>query len=157
MTDSTRRLATLFGFLLLSLVTGCAATQTYLHNDSRLAIGTADSPYHVLTYLRVYEENGDLVLYGKVSHRHGYCPREAHVELAIWDSSGKTVQSESLPLRLTRLKQHGWNGASFRTKLKRLPEGSLQARVVVHDDGCSEQPSFDCGDNRARPSAAVPD
>lgn len=138
---------------------GCATTLPYVSNDSKLVVSVAESDFHRITYVRADEDEGELVVYGKVDHRHGYCVRDEHVDVAIKDRQGQDLLAESLPLkRSTSPKQHGWYGASFRTKLKAVPAGSSRLMLAVHDSGCTAvDGTFDCGENVATTTAPAPE
>jgi len=138
---------------------GCATTLPYVYNDSKLDVSVAESEFHRVTYVRAYEEDGELVVYGKVEHSHGYCARDEHVDVAIKDARGQDVLAGSLPLkRTTSPKQHGWYGASFRTKLKATPASGSRILLVVHDSGCTTvDGSFDCGENVAATADPSPE
>lgn len=136
---------------------GCATVRPYMYSDLETPIAVTGSEYHRISYVRAYEDDGELVVYGKVEHSHGYCPTEGHVDLAMTDRYGKTVQAESLPLRVGSPKQHGWYGASFRTKFKGAPAVDSRLSLAIHDAGCRAGATFDCGENVAATAAPPPE
>lgn len=130
-------------------LSGCASTRPYVYSGLKTPITVRDSEFHRVTYVRAYERGGELVVYGKLEHDHGYCSTEGHVDLAITDGQGRGIQAASLPLRAGSLKQHGWFGASFRARLRVTPPADSQLLLAVHDAGCWVGETFDCGENVA--------
>jgi len=115
---------------------GCATTTPYVYNESTLNVKLEESPFHRVTYLRAYVDDGELVVYGKVEHREGHCAQKEHVDLSIRNDRGEDVRTEELPLKQsTSPKQHGWYGAAFRTRIEHAPVCGSSVVVVVHD-GC---------------------
>lgn len=126
---------------------GCATTTPYISNELDARIAATPSPFHEFTYVAAYEDDGEIVVYGKLRHNHVTCDREGHIDLALEDSGQNTVYTASLPMRRQSNKQHGWYGAGFRTK---IPFSSKvgAVRLAFHDPECHGA-SFDCGENVA--------
>lgn len=127
---------------------GCATTVPYVSNEVGALITTTPSRFHEFTYVRAYEDDGELVLYGKLRHTHDFCEQEGHVDLAIDDVNNAFTFTASLPLRQQSRKRQGWYGAGFRTRVA-LDAPARFIRLVFHDPGCHTGPSFDCGSNQA--------
>lgn len=110
---------------------GCATTTPYISNDLNAQIAATPSPFHEFTYVRAYEDQGELVVYGKLRHNHVACEREGHVDLAVEDAHQNTVYAASLPMRRQSNKRHGWYGAGFRTRvLLKSPAGDFSRTLV---------------------------
>ncbi len=135
------------------LEVGCASRQPFAVHDPLSPVALESSPYHEFTYVRVYERNGELVVYGKVRHEHEFCENEGHVDLVMEGSDGTRVAS--LPLRNQSARQRGWYGAAFRARLN-VGAAPDVVRLAFHDDGCHAGGTYDCGDNRAL-NATEPD
>jgi hypothetical protein len=128
--------------------TGCATTTPYIANELGAQIAATPSAFHEFTYVRAYEDDGELVLYGKLRHTHDFCEQEGHVDVAIDDVNNPSAFTASLPLRQQSRKRQGWYGAGFRTRVA-LNAPARFIRLVFHDPGCHTGPSFDCGSNQA--------
>lgn len=142
----------LVGALLLlsaSLLASCASTKPYIANESPSTLDLKSSPYHEFSYVRLYPEDGELVLYGKVDHRHGWCGVEPHVDLAVVGPDNSVVRQASLSIANRGGKRHGWYGASFRVRLPVVPAKGENIRLAFHETGCSSGENFDCGGNAA--------
>ena len=140
-------------FVSVFAATGCATTTPYISNELGVQIAATPSPFHEFTYVRAYEDDDELVVYGKLRHNHVTCEREGHVDLAIEDAGHKTVYTASLPMRRQSNKLHGWYGAGFRMRVPLKSQASL-LRLAFHDPGCHEVP-FDCGNNAAAATHVV--
>jgi len=142
----------IIGALLLlsaSLSASCASTRPYISNESPSTLDLKSSQYHEFSYVRLYPEEGELVLYGKVDHRHGWCGAEPHVDLAVVGSDNTVVRQASLSIANRGGKRHGWYGASFRVRLPVVPAKGENIRLAFHETGCSTGENFDCGGNAA--------
>jgi hypothetical protein len=136
------------GLVVLVLAgSGCATTTPYISNEIGAQIAATPSPFHEFTYVRAHEDDGDLVIYGKLRHNHVTCDREGHVDLAIEDAGHNTIYAASLPMRRQSNKRHGWYGAGFRTRVPIESQASA-IRLAFHDLGCHGA-TFDCGSNAA--------
>lgn len=157
LTSLTSRSAVWLLALVPAVVAGCATTGPYQFNDTTLSVVPVRSTYHNISYVRSYVEDGEFVLYGKVEHNHGDCPNGEHVDLAVNDATDQVLITESLALkRTTSAKQHGWYGASFRTRLTPVPSAGARVTLVVHDSNClPADGAFDCGENAAASVSSV--
>jgi hypothetical protein len=128
----------------VGMLTGCSHSLPYVSTGPDVDFEFADSARHQLTYIRAYEEGGELVVYGKVEHRHGDCAQEGHVELSVADGGGSPLWSGSAPLRRSSPKLHGWSGASFRSRIEGLVPGRSRLVVTFHEQGCLEPAAVGC-------------
>jgi hypothetical protein len=113
--------------------TGCVETGVYVYNDTTLPVHVTDGACRWFSYVRLYEENGEAVLFGRVERRERECTEDSRVEVTISDPHGQPGPGECLRVRATGLNQHGWAGASFRTRLKHMPEpGSRISLSFTH-------------------------
>ncbi|RJO66819.1 MAG: hypothetical protein C4523_11295 [Myxococcales bacterium] len=135
-----------------ALFASCASTKPYIANESQAALDLQSTPYHEFRYVRLYPEEGQLILYGKVDHRHGLCGAEPHVDLAIIGPDNAVSRQASLAIANRGGKRYGWRGASFRVRLPEVPAKGENIRLTFHETGCSAGENFDCGGN----AAAVP-
>jgi len=117
--------------------TGCAATGTYIHNETPLQISIDAGPRHELGYLRTYLDGGELVVYGRLEHLHPPCYGAEGVELTVTDGNGVRRLLQGVPVRrVVSLKLHGWYGASFRARLVPPPSQGAQISLAVRDEAC---------------------
>jgi hypothetical protein len=121
--------------------TGCVETGVYVYNDTTLPVAVTDGSCRWFSYVRLYEKSGEAVLYGKVERRERECTEDGRVEVTVLDPHGRPGSSECLPVRTAGLNEHGWDGASFRTRLKRMPEPGSRISLSFRNGGCEESPS----------------
>lgn len=142
------------GAAIAVLMGGCTMTRLHVSNDTRLDLRIAESEFHRITYVRVYEDDGELVLHGKVYH-DGHCVPEEHVDLAIKDGQGRAILTDNLLLmRRGGHRQYGWYGASFRTKIRALPTDAARIMLAVHETSCTTvEGIFDPGKKSTLPPA----
>jgi len=145
------------GALLAALfaAAGCAASVPYLYNETGITVHATADDLHAFTYIRVYADRGEGVLYGKVEHRHDRLAEAGHVDLAVVAADGRTERVESLPLRAVSPKQHGWIGAAFRTRLCPGPSPGSRLFLAFHEAGGGAS-SGDCEDNAALQTVPAP-
>ena len=131
-------------------IDGCiASTRLFVSNDYSKTLKTTDSSFHQFKYVRLYEEDGALVLYGKIAHTHQFCEGKAHVDLAGVDADGTVIYKSSLAIRPQSGRKRGWYGAAFRTRIPTNALGNGTLQLSFHDAGCHGDHTFDCDDNRA--------
>ncbi len=140
--------ALFIGVIVVTVGAGCVQKQPYISNELDAQVLMRPTEFHEFTYVRAYEDDGELVIYGKCRHTHGFCEREGHVDLVIEDDRGIIIHTESLPLRRQSSKKRGWYGAGFRTKVA-LDSHAGTLRLAFHDAGCHTGYSFDCDSNQA--------
>jgi hypothetical protein len=128
---------------------GCVSQKGYVYSSIDNPVKLGSSPYHRFEVVRVYADQQQLVVYGKVSHAHGDCAPAAHVDLAIVDDRGKPVFKRSLPLIDRGTRRRGWAGAAFRTRAAPRPQPGQRVVLEFHDHGCAPAAAFDCGENMA--------
>jgi hypothetical protein len=128
---------------------GCQSQGTYLNNSVQSPVELQPSRFHEFAYVRLYADDGELVVYGKVRHLHGSCAAAPHVDLVILDSQERPVMTQSLPLARRGKRRRGWFGAAFRTRISGHPQPGERVRLAFHDCGCVPDGAFDCGKNAA--------
>lgn len=141
-----------FAFIVIAVLAflpACATTHQYLSSDLSQPVEMKDSSFHRFEYVRSYMEDGRLVVYGKVDHRHVACNPEGHVDLAIKKQDGSVVYATSLPMVNRGQRRTGWRGAHFRAKLDVVPPEDSRLSLVFHNDTCNMGQPYDCGENRA--------
>jgi hypothetical protein len=119
---------------------GCATSGPYITNHSHYEVLGTAGENHRIEYLTIFEDedDGKVVLYGKVEHHHETWDKEPHVDVTVDDPSGKQILSRTLKLkRADGHKQRGWYGASFRTDISPLPPEGSKIVVAVHDGECT--------------------
>ncbi len=137
--------------LLLTSLSGCKTTVPYVNNDANVRLQIAKSEFHTVTYVRAYEEDGELVLFGNVDHHHGDCAREPHVEIEITDAGSDARRVVKVPLRRGSTYRYGWHRASFRTKVRPVPEPGSRIEVTVRDERCASA-GIECDGKATAPS-----
>ncbi len=140
----------LFSISLTAIMnSACASSSPYVSKNIDNKIELLKSRYHKFTYVHVQSEDNELVLYGKIKHTHGYCEKEGHVDLAIYKSDKKLIESTSLPIVNRGIRQKGWYGAAFRMKLARKLPKDASLKLAIHDSNCTSDSTFNCGSNLA--------
>ena len=138
------------------VLAGCVRHNTYVYSSIDNPVELQSSALHRFELVRVYGDDDELVVYGKVAHNHSRCVSPAHVDLAILNAQKKLVMRESLPLSDRGTRRRGWAGAAFRTRIPGHPQPGEAIRLAFHDDGCVPADHFDCGDSVAVAPQAVP-
>ncbi len=134
-----------------TLALGCTSTRPYVTSDVKAPISLAPSSAHTFDSVDVSQDDGQLIVYGRVEHMHDHCPNDGHVDLAVVAKDGKVLHTASMVLAQRGRRGHGaWFSAHFRHRVAMaLPDGA-SVRLAVHDDGCvGRDVVWDCGANRA--------
>jgi len=134
---------------------GCATTAPYLNTDLPEPLELNDTPFHQFSSVTAYEDDGELVLYGKAQHSHTFCKTEGHVDVAGIDAQGQVVYTASLPLKGRSSRKGGWYRADFRTRIEGSALRGTTVRLAFHDVECVSGFAFDCGENQAGEASAA--
>jgi hypothetical protein len=118
-------------------LSGCVAQKHYLYSSVANSVELGSSPFHQFKVVRVYADDGDLVVYGKVGHSHSDCSPAARVGLSILDASGTPVLQRSLPLVDRGTRRRGWSGAAFRARVAGHPRPGDTIVLAFQDRGCT--------------------
>ena len=132
-----------------ALLAGCSTPGPYVNSSVHNPVDLQASAAHQFDQVRVYEDDGELVVHGRVHHSHSHCSPAAHVDLSILDSSQQPVVVRSLPLIDRGQRRRGWAGAAFRTRIADHPQPGETIRLAFHDDGCRPSDHYDCRKNVA--------
>ena len=142
----------LLGFVVVINTFGCSSNLPYV--SSKIGqITLIPSPFHQFTNITAYEEDGETVLYGDMWHEHSFCENSVHIDLASIDSRGNIIYTESLALRNPSMRQRGWFGAQFRTRIPTASLGNGSIHLAFHDTGCHKSMQFACEENQAEARA----
>ena len=148
-----RRLTLLALLGLSGALSSCVTTQPYIHHNVENSVRLLGTAAHAFRYVNVTEDDGELVVYGKIEHNHLACKSEGHVDVAVLNGNASPAFSTSIPVVRRNSRPHGWYGAAFRARLPvRLTEGQT-VRLAFHDDGCVTTQAYNCRDNQALSSA----
>lgn len=128
------RIGALSAVLLLGVA--CVEVRPYINANPSIGVKTSDSRAHAFEYVKIAQDGDELVVYGKVAHRHDICESDGHVDLAIIAPGGSVAYATSLPLtRGSRV--HGWHGAAFRTRVAFRLAPEHVVRLAFHGERCS--------------------
>ena len=145
----TPNLSILAATLLASAFCSCVASQPYVNTNIANPVELRDSPAHAFTYVNVTEDDGQLVVFGKVRHHHVACASAAHVDLAAIGTDGRATHQISIPMQRRNSRARGWYGAAFRARLPlRIPPDQV-IRLAFHDQQCVATQTYDCRENQA--------
>lgn len=131
----------------LTLPTACAYYVPTVRNDTsaRFVLQTSAKHGFLDRVAHIDEESSQLLVYGSVTHHHETCRSEGHVRLIVMDPKGQPWAERSLPI-VNRGGRRGWPGADFRTRIDGVPPKDSQIHLSFHDEECSKEGVFDCGD-----------
>lgn len=153
-TAAAKRLVFITGLVLFGQTISCATTQHYVMKNVSNSVHLQDSAAHGFTHVNVYDREDQLVVYGRITHRHHFCASEGHVDLAILPDDGPSVYSTSIPIVRRASRRYGWHRAAFRAKLPIRIQKGHSIHLVFHDDDCILPETFDCQDNQAAVGAS---
>jgi hypothetical protein len=141
-----------FSATLMTLVlssAGCATTGPYIDSRLEAPIEVRQSPMNEITSLRAYENEGEIVIYGKVEPHYRFCRAAPLVEVSVEREGDADPERLCLPIVDRGSYRRGWYSASFRA---RLPDAAQTRRLEIsfHDDECYSTQGVDPRVLRAR-------
>jgi hypothetical protein len=147
---------TILGVGVLLALAGCLSQARHLYSSVDNPVELRAGAFHEFALVRVYADDGELVIYGKVRCAPSACSPPPHVVLAILDVQQRAVVERRLPLVDRGRRRRGWAGAAFRTRIPGHPQAGESIRLVLHDEGCAPETRLDCGSNAAVAPRAAP-
>ncbi|MBN1656697.1 MAG: hypothetical protein JXA30_23190 [Deltaproteobacteria bacterium] len=133
----TNHLLYLLLFSCHALLFGCATGRADLIEQGKVKLMIVPSDTHALEKNHLYQEDGELVVYGKVRNIRGFCVHQGHIDLVIIDSEGRVIRKARIPYVDRGKRRKGWRGAHFRARFRqRLRPGSV-VRLAFDDENCS--------------------
>lgn len=130
-----------FGASLCCAVYGCTALSRDLQKEGAVRLEPAPSEIAIVSHLRVYEDDGDLVVYGKVGRKAGVKGRvEANVRVLVRLRDGSTLETTKrafppfLPIRRSRK-------SNFTVRFSGLPPAGTIVRIECPPGMPSTAPS----------------
>ena len=124
----------LFSFAIFAA--SCAESAPFIHQNIENQVALRNSAVHEFTYVNVTQEDGELVIFGKVKHHDAYCGTKGHVDVAIISDDDTVRNQAELALASRSKKMRGWHGAAFRARLPIIPTAKDKIRLTFHDDSC---------------------
>lgn len=129
------------------LVSGCA-TGRFNHSDDVF-----------ISQAYTYEENGELVIFGKIKRGYQNCCDAArgHIDIALLTSDGTIIDSFSTLYFPSNIPKVRSRSSSFKVKRPYLPPDGIIIRMAYHDslEGADSAlyagDIFQCGHNKATP------
>ncbi len=122
--------------LLLQFLVSCSTTHHYLNKNVKNQIKLNDSDHHKFKYVRIEKNGEELIIYGKVNHLHQEQCGPTHVLFKVNSENGKMIHKVAIPFENGCGNIRGWNGASFRAKLKMKISDSDLLEMFFDDDSC---------------------
>lgn len=157
----TKRSQILFGFLILSVsMTGWAFASNHINllNDGAVKLERIPSKCHYyISYVNVYQNDGELVIYGHVKRRSRIGGGSGHVDIAIVSPDGKVLERISTlhkPQIILTRKMHT-RKSTFEVRLPTIPPTGSKVRVAYHRDSRPNGRTFSCSENMAVSNARI--
>jgi hypothetical protein len=129
---------------------GCATTSSHApNNNHQHEIDVSLHPEdHIFTNVDIRHSNGEAVLYGSVKHNHRDQEVNAHVDVAVLDSSGNVHYKGSVSVGSSRVRGR-YRLADFRLRFPDVLKTDTVVHVAYHSDRLKHNREHDCRDNQA--------
>ncbi len=136
---------------MLLISPACSTAGVNLLARDRINLDIVASATHEIKTPTILQQGEELVIYGKIKRKHGFCMGPLRVDVAILDASGNLMEAFSLPHADRGSHRPGWRGAAFRTRFPiKLPEGAT-VRLAIQAPACYPGDRFTAAENKALP------
>ena len=130
-------------------LSACGAVRVDLVKADIATLTTLPSETHELYAVYAEQTENELMIFGKVKRKRGFCMQAGHVDAAIIDKKGKVLSSFGMPIIKRGRKRPGWLGANFRARVPLVVPKGAAIRLAFHGDHCYPQMTFEVTDNYA--------
>ena len=103
---------------------------------------------HPFSNVRIEHEDGSAVLTGSVKHAHRYQEADAHVDVAVLDSSGEVHYEGSVSVSTSRVRGR-YRVADFELRFPDTQAKDTVVHVAYHSVKLKHSREYDCTENRA--------
>lgn len=103
---------------------------------------------HPFSNVRIDHKNGSGVLTGSIKHNHRYQETDAHVDVAVLDSTGKVLFNGSVAVSASRVRGR-YRIAGFEVPFPDTPAENTVVHVAYHSTKIKHEREHDCTDNQA--------
>ena len=139
--------------LAMVVVAGCTSSRVNLVDAERVTVERMASKRHVrIENVNVYQEEGDLVVSGRVKHKSiNLRPAKGHIDIAMVSPNGEVIETDSVtqtpPVGSRRTKQS--RGFHFETRFSIVPPEGSTVRIAFHPEKYGPETHNDCEKNAA--------
>jgi len=119
-----------------ALGVGCASSTPYVMSSIESEISVRNSKVNEFSFVRVYDDRDELVIYGKVEPHYSYCRSSPLVELSIEQEDGAVLEHVCIPIVNRGTRRRGWFGASFRARLPCHESRRAKIQLSFRDSRC---------------------
>jgi len=139
--------------LAMIVVSGCTSSRVNLVDTEKVTVEKMASKGHVKIWkVYVYQEEGDLVVSGRVKRKSmNLLPAKGHVDIAVISPNGQVIETESVAQtpRVIGMSRRRRRGSSFEARLSMVPPEGSTVRITFHPEKNTPERHVDCEKNAA--------
>jgi hypothetical protein len=90
-----------------------------------------DTKDHPFLWVKQNERNGEIILYGKLSHKHVFSEYDSHVDVAVIRDNGVVTYKSSAPVGNERIRGR-YRDAWFEIRIPKKEVGDAPVHVAYH-------------------------
>jgi hypothetical protein len=120
----------------LAVLSSCAMSRVNLVEQGQVKLVIVPSKTHGFEKSVVFQDGDELIVYGKIRNRTGFCMQQGHVDLVIIDPKGTILEKASIPYVERGQRRKGWSGAHFRTRFRQKLSPHSIVRLAFDDENC---------------------
>jgi len=127
---------------------GCSSRLNLVKNGTYLAEELKSDGIDVSS-VSVYEDNGFLVVSGKLRRTNRHRSYPGHVDIAILDKDGSITAKTSVKNKMQFIGRSKRRSSSFTARFDILPPEGSTIQVAFHRKSSSNATQFNCAENAA--------
>ncbi len=120
-------------FIACIAMIGCTAKGVNLVDKGIVSIEKVPTSDIYVSAAYVYQDGDELVISGKVKHRHAHRKSGGHVDITILDPEGKIIMEVTTSYLPRIIRSKGSREARFSVRLPFIPPKGSTVRVAFHD------------------------
>jgi hypothetical protein len=137
-------------FLVVVFLVGCAGNSD-LVKAGFFKVGASSPTGIKITGTKVHNDDGTLVVSGRLMRTYRAKSYPGHVDIAIVAPDGRIVDQASVKNKLPFVGRSKRKNSSFKARFATVPPEGSTIHVIFHRKGSPETTLFDCGSNIAIP------
>ena len=138
------------------VLSACASDRANLVDKGEVSIERVPSKRVYFRGIRVFQDDSEVLITGRVKSRSYSQPDSGHVDIAIVSSEGEVLEKVSASHTPSTFPRRGGRrhiGVRFDVPLAIVPPKGSNVRLSYHRGSKSDSKTFDCGENAALPDA----
>ncbi len=121
-------------FIACIAITGCTTSRVNLAERGIVSIERVPTKHIYVSAAYVYQDGDELVISGRVKHKHAHRTSRGHVDIIILGPEGEILKEVTISYVPRIIRRKGSREAHFNVRLPFIPLKGSTVHVAFHDE-----------------------